>query len=245
MNTIVYRTISLKTVLLALVSLISVNFFGQGEFLNRGINGFGVNGSFALASPSGENNYTNTGVGIGLGVSIGGQLDLQFEAGSLINENDDIKAKVISPGLAIHPIKQNEKIPISMRLTFSYGRYKYSGDELEKNILKMDGSSINCGLGLYRKLSLSSDQAIIPSVDAVYSFTTTTVINHLGNPMDIDDRFGIVIFSVPFTHDMSGKQVLYFVPSIAIGNKTTVISVALGFVLPFNITAPSNPNLIE
>ena len=240
MNTIVYRTISIKVVIIALTTLFSVNCLGQGEYLNLGIHGLGLGGSYVISERSPV-------IGGCLGFSISGVLDFGFQAGgaSFYEEDfgDDFKAKLIAPSIVVHALKQTEIIPISIAIGLHYAYYKYSGGVLQTYRCTMDASSLGCDVGLYRKFYVGGNSLIIPAVDIDYSLTKSTLKNELGTIINYrDERAKLLTFSFALSYAFSfpGYPLLYFTPQIAINNETTAFGIAIGIVIPFGMSAPSN-----
>jgi hypothetical protein len=212
------------------LAFISINSYGQGEFLKKGKTGFGIEADYALSD-------CTSGFAAGFGISIRGIFDVQFGVGTLsFPEEDfgnDFKALVLSPGITIHVLKQSEKIPISLSVTASYSHSKFSGDMLKDYNLEMTGSDIDAGLGVYRQFRMGSKAAIMPTIDAFYSHTKATVSNNQGQSEDDSDEFVSFIFSLPFVLNLPKEYVLFLTPQIGYGNETTAFGIAIGTVLPF------------
>ena len=226
---------SLKLWLLKGFIIVSVSFnflsgYSQGEFLDKGTNGFGVNVFYS--SNDGINGY-----GTGIGFSISGIVDLQFGIASTSFPEEvfgnDFMGFGLSPAIIIHALKQNEEIPISLKAIFSYGSYNYSGEILSNLGLTMKGSWFSTGLGIYHRLIVGSKTSIIPSIDLYYTTIKTITEDSNGDSVEEKDDFVEVQLYLPIAFDLPKEQVLHLTPQIAFSNGQTIYGVAIGFVLPF------------
>ena len=212
------------------LSVISITCVGQGEFLLKGTSGIGFAGDYTF-------NKNASGIGGQIAYSFRGIVDLQLGIAQLtfpdagLNQPD--KVRLISPGIAIHLLKQEEGLPISLRVHGSYGQYKYEGYIYSYND-ETKFSSINVGLGIYHWLWLGGNASIVPSIDVIYTnaklaYTTTVQ----GSSFSQEDTYLTAIFSLPIVFESPKEDVIFLTPQIGYGNKMAAFGFSIGAVLAF------------
>jgi len=226
---------ALKIVFLFFLTGISFPGFSQGEFLHRGTSGYGLNGSFQ-GGQSLVNVYKvkYTGAGLSMGFSIKGIVDLQagsltqyiaadeYYAGSDKDVGSNAYGKVV-----IHAVKQTDKIPASVRGSFTYSYSDYA----DANTTLKD---MRFSIGSYRRMYLADKISFIPSIDFVYSrfkFTPS------GSSLVLEGKDFYTDVSIPVAFNFARSHILYLTPGVAMASKGSgsYFWITLGYMSPMYI----------
>jgi hypothetical protein len=166
---------SLTLFLLILIVLLpSEGVSAQSSYLPRGLNGSSFEAGISL------NNWHLREVFGKLSYSIGGVLDIgaavQYGFTSIGGASAyDVKMALHYSSIAL---KQDESIPISAKITGSYGFSKMGSVFLEENDLEREGLGYDIGLSLFRDFNIVSKLAVrigILSNFHSYSYTTDLI----------------------------------------------------------------------
>lgn len=127
---------------------ISSGVFTQGEYLEKGINGFGMELRTMLTPQEFK------GAGLSTGYSIAGILDIGFNLQYTLGELGGNDSSEISLGFDynVHVLKQSAKVPMSLQIMGSYSLSDVSSDYLETNNLERKATGYTIGAGLSRKI---------------------------------------------------------------------------------------------
>jgi len=130
----------------------SFGVFGQGTYLEKGVNGFGVE-LRTMVSPQAFN-----GVGFSTGYSIAGILDVGFLLDYTLGEISGSDSSELAFGFDynVNVLKQSETVPLSVQITGSYGLARVESDFLESNDLERTATGYTIGLDLARNFRLTS-----------------------------------------------------------------------------------------
>ncbi len=152
----------------------TVTALGQGVYIH---NGFGVSGDYQ--SFEGVDSYGGT-----LGYVYRGLVEGGLSVSrSTEDENDlEVNATSFAPFVALYPVRQSARMPVSVRLGSSLAFHSFSGNALELPDLEVDmsGRTLNLGGQVFRSFTVNPKFSLIPSVGADYvrstlEFKTTTI----------------------------------------------------------------------
>jgi hypothetical protein len=130
----------------------SVGAFAQGEYLEKGQNGFG--GEFrAIWSPD-----EFMGVELVTGYSIAGILDIGLDLGYTLGEISGDSSSELSLGFTynVNILKQSRRVPLSLQVTGSYGLVNVRSDYLEIQNWERSATGYTIGVNLSRNFRLTS-----------------------------------------------------------------------------------------
>jgi hypothetical protein len=205
--------------------------YGQGAFLQKGVSGLSIGGSFMTSSDA--TNFSG-----GVGYSIRGRFDIGLSCNRMGFEFiDNMAALSISPGITYHVLKQSERMPLSLSLGASYSYTTFS-DSYTVGLYNIHGYSFSPGISLYRFFNISSIIRIQPTLGADYSHAYVEGETNRGfiySSFDNSVHFG---FGLPFIFDISSKYILAVSPRVRVGNETIVLGMALTFVFKIEKEVP-------
>jgi hypothetical protein len=216
-------------ILLLLCSAIGFTAYSQSSFLDKGQNGFGINGGFS-------SNEDLTGFFGSVGYSFSGIFDLGLSVGrfgfkeQLLGE--DFKATEISPNASFFVIKQDEKIPVSFSLNASYHSIKYSNKLLSDYGIGVTGNAFSLGASLYSKFEASDAMRVQPSIGFAYitGSVKTENQNGLSDTEDIDTTLFALGLSLIFQTSPNNSFVV--TPSLSFGDDVTTFGITLSLIIP-------------
>jgi hypothetical protein len=200
----------------------------QGEFLDRGQSGFGLD-VLGLAGNG------DAGLATGAGYSIGGMFDIGLSLDiTWLNEEEwgpSAESRGWGPGIAIHALRQSDVIPVSVALFASYIKYKYNGANYVRPgwIIKSENTSL--GLAVYHKLYAGPRLTVIPLAELAYSTVTQSVRLTMGGQVAEYDRYFIAAFCLPFSISITQRHRLVLGPVIKISDYKAYWGFSLGYVL--------------
>jgi hypothetical protein len=207
------------TIFLAILFIKAV--YPQGEYLERGHNGFGIGVSAAFSQKA-------YGLSAAAGVSIVSTFDFglsyAFIFAKEIQDNIESISRAISPYLNIHIIKQTETLPLSLSAIAHYQKHTF-------NFTNQDQSASldywTYGGSIFHSFKVSEQYFIQPFI--TYTFT---------HPVDKDyfsavQKFETTSFAVSIV-SKKGKKRFIIQPSIAFSNDETIYSVGFEFVSIFS-----------
>ncbi len=202
----------------------------QSLFLGKDQNGFGISGGFStnedISGFSGGVGYSFSGV-FDLGLSVGRfRFDQQF-----FGEN--LKATTFSPFATYLIVKQDEQIPVSFALNFSYERQIYSNKILSDNNIDINGNFFGVGAALYSMIEVSEAMKIMPSIGFNYITGKLKLKDSIGSDTESDNT---TIFSLGLSlvFQMSPNNTFVVTPAIGFGDDVTTFGISLGFIFPQN-----------
>lgn len=214
--------------ILCFVIIISAQ--AQSIFLEKGQNGFEINGGFST-------NDDISGFSGGIGYSFSGNFDLGISLGrfgfdqQLLGE--DLNATTISPFASYFIVKQDEKIPLSFALNGSYQREIYSNKVLRDDNIDMIGNTFTIGASLYRLFVASEAMKIQPSIG----------FNYYTGKLKFEDATGSESESVNNTVFTLGLSLIFqtsptntfaVTPALGFGDDVTTFGISLSFIFPQN-----------
>ena len=158
--------------LLAIVCITVPAAFGQSSHIKRGSNGSSIEIGIAL-----DNWYLSDAFGT-LSYSIGGILDvgaaIQYGFTSVGNvAASDVRLAINYSVLAL---KQDDAVPISARISGSYGFSKVDSTFLQENDLELEGIGYDIGIALFRDFYIVPTFAFRLGIRAdfhSYNYTTS------------------------------------------------------------------------
>lgn len=211
---------------LLLVVLISNIAFSQGDYLQRGQNGIGLNFGFSSNSDA-------SGIGGNISYSASGVVDISISITSVTFDDVDISAIAISPSLIFYAIKQEQgKFPISMAFGLGYERDSYSGDYLDQRDWEMNGNYFVFGFNIFGKINTNSLTTFQPFGSISHATGTTKVTDGLGNSDSEDDSTTSFGLGISMFFETSPKSIIRIDPRISFTEDYTTFSITLGVILP-------------
>jgi len=202
--------------------------FSQGAYLERGKSGFEISAGYC-------NNKSCSGIIAGASYSVLSIFDFGFSVGHLFNKQllEGFKVTVtgVSPFLTIHPIKQDNTIPISISISGSYEFDSYSSQSLRNHDLSMGGSYFSFGGSVYRNITLLTASKLQPSIGVAYltgKLETKTLSEQSIYLSDIDMVVYEVGLSLIFQSDP--LNIMRISPAVLFDKKQTTYAISVGFI---------------
>jgi hypothetical protein len=132
--------------------LSTVGAFAQGEYLEKGQNGFGGEVRAMWSQDAFK------GVELVSGYSIAGILDIGFDLGYTLGEISGSSSSELSLGFAynVNILKQSRRIPLSLQVTGSYSLVNVNSDYLDTQNWERRATGYTIGLDLSRNFKLTS-----------------------------------------------------------------------------------------
>lgn len=211
-----------------LLAMVSTGF-AQGDYLNRGESGFGLNVGFS-------NNSDATGLGGKVSYSINGIADfgLSFTRISFDQKlfGEDLKGTAISPSAAFHLVKQDSiNTPVSATIFLGYEMDTYSSKALDALGWDMSGSFWGFGLSLFRNIRTAPTTVLQPSVSAGLWTGTIKVKDSFGNSKNEDDNITAFQFGLSvFLESAQQTSAFRIDPSISFSEGNTTLSLGAGYI---------------
>lgn len=216
-----------RALCLSLMSLLFVaSSFAQGEFLEKGTNGFGVGAAFA-------NNSDVTTFGADIGYSVSGQFDfgISIARGSL--GDLDMTATVINPYVVIHVLKQDTvNFPISVAIGAGYEHDSFSADWLKALDLDLTGDYFLFGGAVYMNIPSGPRMIVQPRASFTLITGETEVSDSFGNSESEDDNTTVFTLGITLVFKSSLSSIVTVGPSVTFGENNTSFGVRLGYVVP-------------
>jgi len=207
----------------------------QGEFLEKGVSGFGMAGGFSRAEDA-------TGFSVGLGYSFKGRIDVAFSLERATTNDDaipgDLNAIGVGPSLTIHIIKAEKPKDVSIALLAGYEQGFFSGYIIDQNLGGIDDIHSNVfafGLGFYRSEAISKEVNLIPRLILGYSFLKTTADFTSGGSESHSEKVVFGGFDLNFAINSLSRSRLLITPGVSLSDIGTddpgfTFSLSLGYV---------------
>ena len=148
--------------------------FGQSSHLNRGANGAAFEGGVSLDNWHLAVAYGKLSYSIGGILDVGASLQYGFTSVSSV-EAYDVRLGINYSTLAL---KQDDSVPISARISGSYGFSKVGSSFLDDNDLAKEGIGYDIGLALFRDFHFTPSFSFRIGIQAdfhSYSYTTDLI----------------------------------------------------------------------
>lgn len=222
----------MKKIILSLVLCfgILISAKAQSSILEKGQNGFGINGGFST-------NEDVSGFSGGVGYSISGVFDLGISVGRFGYDQpflgEDLNTTTISPFVSYIIVKQDEQIPVSFGLNGLYQRQIYSNRVLSDYDIDLTGNFFTIGAWLYSMFEYSEAMKIQPEI----GFNYTTGEFKFEDPTESDTessnntRFAL---GLSLIFQTSPSNIFIVTPSIGFGDDVTTFGISLNLVFPQN-----------
>ncbi len=205
--------------------------FAQSSYLEKGQNGFGIDGGFST-------NDDVSGFSGGFGYSFSGVFDLGISLSRLGFDQqllgEDLNATVISPYASYIVIKQDQSIPVSFSLGGSYQRQMYSNDVLSNNDIDMTGNYFTIGASLFTDVEASDAMKIQPRIGVNYSTGETKIEDSSGNSESEDDNTTGFNLGLSLIFETSPNNSFVVTPAFGIQDEVTTFGLSLSFIIPQN-----------
>ena len=209
---------------------IIVSAQAQSSFLEKGQNGFGINGGFST-------NEDISGFIGGIGYSFSGVFDLGISVGRFGFDQqlfgEDLNATTISPFASYLIVKQDEQIPVSFALNGSYERQFYSNRVLSDNDIDMTGNFFTIGASLYSMFEASEAMKIQPSIGFNYITGELKVEDSTGSDTESDNTT-LFTLGLSLIFQTSPTNTFVVTPALGFGDDVTTFGISLSFVFPQN-----------
>ncbi|KAB2925226.1 MAG: hypothetical protein F9K22_03805 [Bacteroidetes bacterium] len=205
--------------------------FSQGQFLERGQNGFGIQGSFSSTDNA-------TSLGGSLGYSASGVFDFGLSISSISFKEkllgEDVSATALAPFIAIHAVKQNETTPISVSLSASYESDSYSSKALTDNRLELSATGYTIGATIYGNVQTTPTMIIQPSLGVNYFSTEAVLKDSFGNSVNDEETGTVVVIGLAGIFQSTPTTYFGISPSMSIHNDETAFGLRAGFIFRLN-----------
>ena len=202
----------------------------QSSLLEKGQNGFGINGGFStnddISGFTGAVGYSFSGV-FDLGISVG---RFGFDQ-QLFGEN--LNATTISPYLSYFVVKQDEQIPVSFSIGGSYQRQIYSNRVLSDNNIDMTGNFFTIGASLYSLFQASQGMKIQPRIGFDYITGELKVEDSSGSFTEDDDTT-LFTLGLSLIFQTTPSNTFAVTPTLGFGDDVTTFGISLMLVFPQN-----------
>ena len=149
---------------------------------------------------------------------------LEFDLGFhyvIYNDDElvpDVTAVGLSPGLQIHPLKQDAGMPISLGLSAQLMSLAASSPALDDTGLELNALGVSLAAAVYRFISLGTRMSVTPSVGVTFSHLSATLRNSSGTDINEDDDTSVAAaLAGNFAYLTSSGVILGLTPSLNVG----------------------------
>ncbi len=209
--------------------------FAQSSYLEKGQNGFGINGGFStnddVSGFAGVVGYSFSGV-FDLGVSLS---RFGFDQQLL---GEELNATVISPYASYIVIKQDESTPVSFSLDGSYERQIYtsdvSSDVLSNNDIDMTGNYFTIGAELFTDFEASDAMKIQPRIGVNYVTGEIKLEDSSGSSETENNNTTVFNLGLSLIFETSPSNSFVVTPALGIQDEGTTFGLSLSFIIPQN-----------
>jgi hypothetical protein len=210
---------------------ISISVFGQGAYLEKGKNGFGIGAGFST-------NEDVAGIGGSIGYSVYDFFDFGIGVSSYSFDQQllgsDLSTTVISTSITSYPLKQNDEIPLSFAISVGNNWQTYSNDVLDDNDIDMTGDFFSIGGSLFEYIQVSNSFRIQPSVSFSYVTGETKIKDSYGNKESEEDDTTVFGLGLGFAFNTSSNNIFVITQRVSISKGTTSFGVGFTFILGTN-----------
>src|SRR5690625_2451606 len=220
-----------KALLLLIVCFgIAGSVQAQSSILEKGQNGFGINGGFSSSEGA-------SGINGGFGYSYSGVLDFGISVGRFNADpqilGDELNETRISPYISYLIIKQDDQIPVSFELNGAYSRHTLSGQVLRDYNLDLTGNSYSIGASLYNMIEASEAMRIQPSIGFNYITTEAKAEDDFETVSESTDGTQFS-FGLSLIFQTSPNYIFAVTPSLGYRDDTATFGISLNMILPQN-----------
>lgn len=222
----------MKKIILSLFLCVGVvcSAQAQSSFLDKGQNGFGINGGFSI-------NDDVSGFTGAVGYSFSGVFDLGLSVGRFGFDQqllgDDLNVTTISPFASYYIVKQDDQIPVSFSLNGSYQRQIYSNRILSDNNIDMSGNFFTLGTSLNSTFEATEAMKIQPEIGFHYITGELKVEDSTGLDTESDNTT-LFTLGLSLIFQTSPTNTFVVTPSLGFGEVVTSFGISLNLVLPHN-----------
>ena len=208
--------------------LIYQNSISQSSYLNKNQSGFLFDGGLST-------NNNSTGFSGGFGYSFLGKFDLGLSVGRYsYNEQflgEDLYSTSISPSISFIPIKQNERIPLSIELSAFYHRSIYSNQLFTDYNIDMTDNATSFGTSLFTKIPISESMSVQPNIGVSF-ISVTSNVSGLPEPITEKNNVSVVGLGIDLIFKTSSINSFIVTPSIAFSKDATGFGIYFGYLIP-------------
>lgn len=205
-------------VLVLAVGLAAVPRTAQAQlsvWLPKGVSGVGGEAGFQTSDVA-------TDVAVSGGYSYRGflEFDLGFHYVMFYDDEivPDVTAVGLSPGIQLHPLKQDATMPISLGLSASLASLAASSPALDKTGFELNALGVSLAAAVYRFISLGARLSVTPSVGGAFNHMSARLRDRAGNGVDKDDDTSVAaVLAGNFAYLTSGGVILGLTPSVRVG----------------------------
>lgn len=208
---------------IAIIMILPALVLSQGQFLEKGQNGFGIRAGF------GTNEDMNL-LGIDVGYSFNGIIDfgIGYTKGTTKDE-PKLSVNMIHPLVSFYLLKQNDNMPLSFSAGVGYQKGFYSSDYYDSRDIDVSSSGFLLDGDIFTVVELG-DFSIIPTISIGYE-STTRKVKYSGNTNKEDETSTSIDFTVPIVFNVSSNK-FSFAPGISIDDENTTFIMALILIIP-------------
>jgi len=223
----------MKRVILTLLifGCISSLTFGQSQYLDKGQNGFGLNGGFS-------SNENLSGFSAQVGYSFSGVFDVGISGSRFGFEQqllgEQLNATVISPFVSYIVIKQDESRPLSVSLNGAYQREIYTNNVLSDNNIDMTGNNFTLWVSLFSDFEASDAITIQPGIGAGYITGETKATDSSGTILSSSLSTAIYNFGLSLIFETSPSNSFVVTPALSMQKEITTVGLLLSYIIPQN-----------
>ncbi len=213
-----------RFICICIIALLTVSIsFAQGEYLDTGKTGYGISGSFSKQDES-------EALGLAIGVSYLSYIDFVLSVGRSNSKYSENFITLIGPGVAIHPIKDNNLIPISLSLNYSHS-FNFMGDNTQS---KISGNTYSAYL--HKSVKLSERITLYPNLGYLYA----DVQNNAGWYHSSKSNGSFYTMGLNLRIREESRQALTLGLAVMHGEETTSVIFSLGTVLESRLVENQN-----
>jgi len=214
-----------------ILALVCSSTYGQGAYLERDQNGFGIGAGFST-------NDDVTGIGGSVGYSVNGIFDFGIGVESFSFDQKllgaDLSATVISVSITFYAIKQNDESPISFAIGAGYDWQTYSNDVLDGFNIDMSGGFFSVGGSLFGYFNGSESFRIQPSVGFTYVTGEVKLEDSNGNEETEKDDTTVFSLGIGIAFNTAPNNIFVISPRVGISEGTTTFGIGLSFIFSMN-----------
>lgn len=184
---------------------------GQGMYFERGqsSDGFGVDISCGKHI---------AGLSFSMGASYAATVDVNISIGFIRNLDFRNNSAIFGVGAVLHPIKQNQRMPLAIDLAASFTTGSRGGGDSDPNGAVYAAS-------IYRSFLLKNDSKVIPEFGAAFAANQDKSAG-----FDNKDAGSVTyIFNLHLVPHLNSRRLVVLTPYAAYGNSQIVIGLAAGF----------------
>lgn len=210
-------------IIIAIIMILPTLVLSQGQYLEKGQNGFGVRAGF------GTNEDMNL-LGVDVGYSYNGIIDIGIGyAKGTTKDEPKLSANMIHPLVSFYLLKQNDTMPLSFSAGVGYQKGFYSSDYFDNYDIKLTSSGFLLNGAIFTVVELGHF-SVIPTISIGYE-SITMKTKYSGSTHKEDESSTSMDFIVPIVFNV-GSNKFSFAPGLSIDDDNTTLILAFILVIP-------------